>query len=317
MNYYLGVDLGGTNIAVGVVDEDMRILGRGKKKTNAPRPAQEIVEDIVSAISMALEQAELSMEQIQWIGVGTPGSVDIVAGVVGYAANLGFLNTPLASMIGERTGKQVYLGNDGNAAAYGEALAGHAKGAKDVVMVTLGTGFGSGIVIDGRIYTGYQSKAGEIGHAAMVYNGRPCTCGRKGCIEAYCSATGLISTTREYMERFPQSQMWELAKKEGDAVSGRTAFDAMRSGDEAGAGVVEEYINHLGCALANIVDIFAPEYLVVGGGICNEGETLMAPLRRVVEQEIFDYDPQKATKLVTAALGNDAGILGAAFLGKA
>ena len=209
----------------------------------------------------------------------------------------------------------VYIENDANAAAYGEFLAGSGKGTNSMVAITLGTGVGGGIIIDGKIYAGSNYAGAELGHTVIVKGGRACTCGRDGCFEAYSSATGLINMTKEEMERCPDSLMWEVSRQQGK-VSGRTAFDAMRQGDTAAKRVVDEYIGYLACGLTNMVNIFQPDVLCIGGGICNEGETLMVPLRKLIETERYSKYCQKQTKLVTAVLGNDAGIIGAAMLGK-
>jgi glucokinase len=310
--YHIGVDLGGTNIAVGVVTENHEIIGRGKMKTDCSKPAEDIVKDMVCAVKLAVENAGISMDEVSDIGIAAPGSVDPETGDVAYANNLPFHNTPVCSWMQEQLGKPCYIDNDANAAAYGELLAGAGKGASNFIMVTLGTGVGGGVIIDGKIYGGFNHAGAELGHMIIVRDGEQCTCGNKGCYEAYGSATALIRQTKAAMDKNPDSLMWELSKEKG--VSGRTAFDAMRAGDQAGKQVVDDYIGYLACGLINLVNIFQPEFVAIGGGICNEGETLLAPLRELVAKG--DYNkvmPKKAT-ICTAALGNDAGIIGAAGL---
>jgi len=316
MKYYIGVDLGGTNIAVGICDENCNIIKKASRKTKAPRPAQEIAEDIVGTINDALALAGLSMEDTEWIGIGSPGDVDTVSGSISLAANLGFRDVPLAEMIQNLTGKTTFIDNDATAAAYGEFIAGAGKNYKSVLMVTLGTGVGGGVIIDGKTYGKFSGADNEIGHMGIAMDGRLCTCGRKGCAEAYCSATGLILTTKEYMEKYPSSKMWELAGGNLDNVNGRIAFDAMRAGDEAGKLVVDEYISQLAYAVTSYVNIFEPELVIIGGGICHEGETLLAPLRQQVFPNILArFNPKRVPKIIKAELGNDAGIIGAAMLG--
>ena len=315
MKYYVGIDLGGTNIAVGVVDEEYRIVGRASVKTNCPRPAEEIADDMAKAAFMAVEDAGVSMDQVEWIGIGSPGTVDKEQGVVVYANNLDFHNVPVAKLIGERTGRKVYMDNDANAAAYGESIAGAAKGYKNVLAITLGTGVGGGIIIDGRIYGGFSNCGAELGHMGIVYDGRPCTCGRKGCIEAYASATGLINLTKEAMKDHPASIMWQMVDGDLNKVNGRVAFDAMRKGDETGAQVVDQYISYLAYGVSNFINMFQPEILVIGGGIGKEGENLLVPLREKVKKETYAKRPEDETQILSAKLGNDAGIIGAAFLG--
>ena len=316
MKYYVGIDLGGTNIAVGVVNEKNEIVGRAKTKTRPQEPCEIIADDMAKTALAAIEDAKIDMSDVQWIGIGTPGAVNPETGMVEYAGNLNFKKAPLASLVEEKLGKKTYIENDANAASYGEYIAGAAKGVANAVVVTLGTGVGGGIIIDHKIYSGFNYVGGELGHIGIVFNGRPCTCGRRGCFEAYSSATGLINLTKEVMQENKDSKMWELSSTL-DKVSGRTAFDAMRMGDKAGKKVVDTYIEYLGYGLTSIINTFQPEILCVGGGICNEGETLLAPLRKYIQQNAFGFNLlEKNTKLVTAALGNDAGIIGAAMLGR-
>lgn len=314
--YRLGIDLGGTNIATGVVDENFKIIGSGKVKTNAPRPAEEIVDDMVKSALMAVKDANLTINDIDSIGVGTPGSVVQTTGVVTYSNNLGFYNLPLAEMLEKKLGKKVYIENDANAATYGEYIAGAGKGAENFVAITLGTGVGGGIIIGGKIYSGSNFAGGELGHTVIQMNGEACTCGRNGCFEAYASATALIRQTKQAMIKFPDSKMWEICNKDINSVSGRTAFDGARSGDEAAIGVVNDYINYLSVGIANIINTFQPDVFCVGGGISNEGEYLMAPIRKLVKGENYARNMEKNTEIKAATLGNDAGIIGAAYLGE-
>lgn len=313
MTYNIGIDLGGTNIKVGLVDENYNIVSKATAKTNLPRPAKEIAQSIVDTVWKALLEAKVTIGEVNSIGIGTPGVANRNSGVVLYSCNLGFENTDLRSLIKSDLGKEVYVENDANAAAFGEVLNGAGKGYKDVVVVTLGTGVGGGIIIDGRIYTGFNFCGAELGHTVIQYGGRQCGCGRKGCFEAYSSATALINMTKEAMEEDRSSRMWELSGGL-DGVDGKTAFDGWREGDPAACRVVDTYINYLGCGLTNIVNTFQPEMLLIGGGICKEGENLTRPLEEFIRRESYCIDPSRSTKLDIAKLGNDAGIIGAAFL---
>lgn len=212
MKYYVGIDLGGTNIVAGVVDENYNILTKASRKTNCPRPAEEIASDMAAVALEAIEQANLTPEQVEWIGVGTPGIANSATGIIEYSNNLGFVNVPMVKWISEKTGRPAFIENDANAAAYGEYVAGAAKGAKNAVCITLGTGVGGGIVIDGKIYAGSNFAGAELGHTVMNIDGPQCTCGRKGCFEVYSSATGLIRMTREAMEKHPESIMHQMAQ---------------------------------------------------------------------------------------------------------
>lgn len=313
--YNLGVDLGGTNIAVGVVNEKFEIVGRGKKKTNAPRPATEIADDIAAACRMALEEAGITLDDIHSVGIGSPGSIDPKTGIVATSNNLGFANVPLVELVSSRLGgKKTYIENDANAAAYGEFMAGAGKGTEDFVTITLGTGVGCGIIIGGKLFTGANNAGGELGHTVIVFNGEDCNCGRKGCWETYASATALIKQTKAEMVKDTDSLMWELVGNDQNKVSGRTAFEAMRRGDPAAKRVVDQYILYLSCGVANVVNIFQPEVLCIGGGISNEGETLIAPVRKIIEFERYSKNVEKQTEIRKAELGNDAGIIGAACL---
>ncbi|MCI5924848.1 MAG: ROK family glucokinase [Oscillospiraceae bacterium] len=317
MKYYIGIDLGGTNIAAGVVNENNEIVAKTSVKTGSGRPVNLIVDDMANAAKSAAESIGLTLNEVEWIGVGAPGTANKASGVIEYSNNLGWYDVPLVQMLEERTGKKVYIENDANAAAYGEYVAGAAKNADSSVMVTLGTGVGGGIVLNNKIYTGFNFAGAELGHSVIVVDGRPCTCERRGCLEAYASATGLITTTKEYMEKYKDSVMWDLVEHDLSKVSGRTAFDAMRKGDEAGKMVVDEYIKYLACGITNIINTFQPDILCVGGGICHEGDTLMVPLKEIVKREVYSRNSAKNTEIVAASLGNDAGIIGAALLGMA
>lgn len=315
--YTIGIDLGGTNIVASVVDDDYNIIGTSKTPTNSPRSADEIFDDIADVCEEAVKTSGLTMEDIDSVGMGTPGTVN-QDGVIEFANNLAFNNVPARTMLAKRINKpeeKVFIENDANCAALGEAYAGCGNGAKDFVAVTLGTGVGSGVIIGGKIVNGVNYAGGECGHMVIVVDGEQCSCGRKGCWEAYASATALIRQTKKAMEEYPDSLMHKLAKEEGK-VSGRTAFDAMRLGDIAGIKVVDDYIKYVACGLINIVNALQPEIICIGGGICNEGETLMKPLRRFVQSERYSIHSKIQTKIVKAELGNDAGVIGAALLGK-
>lgn len=312
--YNIGIDLGGTNIKVGIVDEQYNIVGRSNVKTNLPRPAEAIVDSIVEAVNLACEDAKVSISDINSVGIGTPGAANRNSGVVLYSNNLGFKDTELGLMLKKKIGKEIFVENDANAAAYGEFLNGAGKGYQNVVVITLGTGVGGGIIIDGKIYTGFNFCGAEIGHSVIHYGGRQCSCGRKGCFEAYASATALIKATKEAMEKNKNSRMWAVVDNDINNVDGKTAFDGMRLEDETAIGVVNEYINYLGCGLVNVVNIFQPEVLLIGGGICKEGDNLTKPLEEIIARDSYCIDRNASTKLDIAKLGNDAGIIGAAYL---
>ena len=313
--YRLGIDLGGTNIVAGVVDENFNIVATAKRKTNCPRPAEEIVNDMAEISLEAISKAGIKVEDIESAGVGSPGSINPTDGVVVYSNNLGFYGLELSKLLKEKTGIDFYLDNDANAAAYGELIAGAGKGVNNFVMITLGTGVGGGAIIDGKMLTGSNYAGGELGHTVIDINGQMCSCGRQGCFEAYASATALIRQTKQAMVKYPNSIMWEIVKGNIDAVNGLTAFDAMRKGDEAGKAVVDKYIYYLSVGIANMINIFQPEILCIGGGVSKEGDNIIVPLQKMVDGENYARLMEKKAVIKAAELGNDAGIIGAAYLG--
>ena len=315
--YYLGIDLGGTNIAAGIVDENYKIIKKDKTPTKAQRPIKEIMDDMASLCDRLVKDCGLSFDDIKYAGIASPGSIDPENQVVHYANNLPMNEFAIGDELKKRIPlKRVYLENDANAAALAEAKAGAGKGCDDLVMITLGTGVGGGVVIGGKLYSGFNYTGAELGHTVIEFGGKPCSCGRKGCFEAYCSATGLKNLTKEKLQETKDTIMWKMIKGDLENVSGRTAFDASKQDDKAGKEVVEKYIAYLACGIANMVNIFQPEILCIGGGVCGEGDYLLKPLNALVEKEQYGFEHQtKPTKIEIAQLGNDAGIIGAAVLG--
>ncbi|MCQ2458930.1 MAG: ROK family glucokinase [Ruminococcus sp.] len=316
MKYYVGIDLGGTNIVAGVVDEEYNIIAKASTKTNCPRPEKEIADDMARMALEAVKNANLTIDDIEWVGVGTPGIANSETGIIEYSNNLGFNNTPMVKYIQEKIDKPVFIENDANAAAYGEFVAGAAKGSKNAVCITLGTGVGGGIIIDGKIYSGSNFAGAEIGHTVVHVDGAQCSCGRKGCFEAYSSATGLIRMTNEAIAEHKDSIMAKSAEEKGK-VTARTSFDCMRAGDKYAKAVVDKYIKYLAAGITNTINIFQPDVLCIGGGVCNEGDPLLLPVKALVKEEVYTRNSDKNTEIVIAKLGNDAGIIGAAFLGRA
>ncbi len=314
--YRIGIDLGGTNIVAGVVDEDYKIVAKASCKTNVPRPESEICDSMAEVALKAAEKAGITIDEVECIGIGVPGAVNPRTGVIEYSANLFFHNWEVVKMMKERLGKKVLIENDANAAALGEYLAGSAKGAKNAVAITLGTGVGGGIIINGKIYSGSNYAGAELGHMVIVKDGKECACGRKGCWETYASATGLINLTKAKIltEKLDYSYMLKLCDGDINKVDGKTSFDAAAAGDPAAKEVLEDYIGYLSTGLVNIINIFQPDVLCIGGGISNQGENLLGPVRAIVEKERYTKHNDKQTVICRASLGNDAGIIGAAFL---
>lgn len=312
--YRIGVDLGGTNIVAGVVDEYYKIVAKAKRKTACPRPAGEILADISACVNEAVKTAGITMDEVKSIGIGTPGSVNKRMGIIEYANNLGFDKVPARDILLKYFDKPIYIENDANCAALGEAVAGAGGNVENFVAITLGTGVGSGIIVNGKIVNGCNDAAGEMGHSVIVVDGEPCTCGRKGCWEAYSSATALVRQTKAAMEENKASIMWEVVDGDISKVNGRTAFDAMRKGDTAAKQVVDTYIKYLAAGVTNVVNVFQPDVLCIGGGIGCEGEPLLAPVREYVAKERYSIHCGKQTQICSAVLGNDAGVIGAALL---
>lgn len=314
--FRVGIDLGGTNIVAGIVDEHFNIIAKAACKTAVPRPEADVCDSMAAIVLEAMDEVGITMDSVDYIGIGVPGAVNPVTRIIETSPNLFFQNWEVARMMEERLHKYTKIENDANAAALGEFLAGSAKGSRNAVAITLGTGIGGGIIIDGRIYSGSNYAGAELGHMVIVKDGEPCGCGRRGCWEAYASATALIRMTKEAIlnEKPEFSYMFNAVGGDLDKVSGRTAFDAMLAGDSTGTEIVDKYIGYLATGLINVINIFQPDVLCIGGGVANQGENLLTPLRAIIERERFTKHNDKQTRICAASLGNDAGIIGAACL---
>ena len=313
---YIGVDLGGTGIKAGVVDERGEILSKGSTPTMKERPYQAIIRDIAALCEDVAKQANVAMADIAAIGVGVPGICDPKTGIIPFCTNLGWHEVPFVAEMGKYLPNRVVVDNDATVAGYAESIAGVSKGTKSSVFITLGTGVGGGVVLGGKLLTGYTGAASELGHMVIAENGEECTCGSRGCFEAYSSATALIRDTKRAMAAHPKSLLHTIAAENG-GVDGRTAFLAKERGDEAGTQVVENYIEHLTCALTNLVNIFFPEVLALSGGVANQGEVLLAPLREKVRARSFGARYAAShTRIELCTLGYRAGMIGAAMLAR-
>jgi glucokinase len=316
MEYYVGIDLGGTNIKAGVVTEEGVILNKKSIKTNAKRSMEDIVKDMGRMAVEVIEEANLNKSDIVAIGIGSPGTPDNKTGYLVYSNNLPFNMTPMRKIIREIVDLPVYIDNDANCAAMAESVAGAAKGVADSVTVTLGTGLGCGVIINHRIYSGFNQAGSEFGHTVLVSGGVPCTCGRKGCFESYGSASGLIRMTKDAADAHPESILKDLISDKDGKVNAKIPFDAMRLGDKVASVVVDTYLDYLSDGLANIINAFMPEVLVIGGGVCNEGDPLLIPIREKTMSKPYFGPGVRKTDIRLAKMGNDAGIVGAAMMGK-
>ena len=311
---YLGIDLGGTNIAAALVDDGGRIHTRTSIRADASGGADSIIRGLMEVSETLLGGADAFPPSI---GIGVPGTVDDEAGVVVFTPNLPLRKVNITRELHERFGCPVRLGNDANCAALGETVAGGAKGARDVVFITLGTGIGGGVIIDGKLITGVSGGGCELGHQVIVAGGRKCGCGRLGCWESYASATGLVRTAADYLETRHDSLIWALCGGDVKKIGGKSVFDALRAGDHAAKLIVSEYIGHLCVGLINLINMLEPELICVGGGVSNAWDCLAEPVQQIIDAERFyRFSPEAPhTKIVRAELGNDAGIIGAAMLG--
>lgn len=312
MTYRIGLDVGGTNVKAGVVDEQFHILARALRPTERGRPAA-LFDELAAVCKEAVASAGLSLADVKCVGAGFPGTCNLDTGEMEYANNLGLSHVFACDELQKRLGVPVFMENDANAAAFGEYLAGAGRGAKSFLCLTLGTGVGGGVILDGKLLRGFNFAGGEFGHTVIVADGAPCACGRCGCYEAYASVTALIEQTKAAMISHPESAMWDMAKTLDD-VGGRTAFRAADNGDETAKAVVAAYIRYIGIGVVNFINVFQPDVLAIGGAISKEGETLVAPIRELVTAERYSKYAQKQCTICKAALSGDAGMVGAAFL---
>ena len=317
--YRIGVDLGGTNIAVGLVNENYEIEIKRSTPTLAQRSAEEITLDICSLCLGVCEEKGIDIKDLANIGVAAPGIANSVKGTVEYSCNLPFRHFKIAELMANTLGvdaSKITLANDANAAAWGEAVAGAAKGTTDSIMVTLGTGVGGGVIVGGKLFTGFNFAGAEIGHIVVELDGAQCGCGRRGCWEAYSSATGLVRMTKEKIAEC-EAEGRETIMSKAERVSGRTACDAMRQGDAAAKEVYDKYVKYLATGLTDLINIFQPQVISLGGGVSNEGQSLIDALLPLVRAEQYGgafLNDDELTEIRIAKLGNDAGIIGAAAL---
>ena len=308
---YIGIDIGGTFIKGGVIKEDGTIIAESKIPSESNLGADHTIDNVNRLIALLLQESNLKKEDICGIGAGVPGMIDSKAGEVTFNNNLGWRKVPLAKKIADATGLNVKIANDANVAALGETVFGAGKQYNTVAMVTLGTGVGSGIVLNGKMFEGNRSAGAEIGHTVIEFGGEPCTCGRRGCFEAYSSATALIRDTKRAMLKHKDSKMWEIGDIE--KVDGSTPF-AYAKTDVYAKEVVDNYVAHLACGLCNIANVFRPEAILIGGGVCGAGDDLIIPLQKAIDKELYGGEHGPSVPVRVASLKNHAGILGAAAL---
>ncbi len=312
--YHIGVDLGGTSIKAGIVSADWKILLTDSVPTDLPRSAGEIAESIYRLVLQLLETGCIAWDETDSIGVGIPGTVNQKTGIVEYANNFDFKNTAFLELLRGKFEKPVFMENDAQSAAWGEHIAGAGRGHHSMLAVTLGTGVGGGIILDDKLWHGMNYAAGEVGHMVIRMHGRDCTCGRKGCFEAYASVTALCRMAAEAAEKYPESVLMKLKQSE-EGLNGRNIISAVRNHDKAAEEAYEQYTDYLALGLVNLINIFQPEILVIGGGLSGAGEFFLHSVVRKVKPAVYSRYSEDNTEIRLAALGNDAGIIGAAALG--
>jgi len=313
--YRIGIDLGGTNIAFGLVSEDGILINKFSIPTRATRTDLQIVDDMAVNSLKLITDNKLKESDIISIGIGSPGTPDVNEGILIYSCNLPFINTNIRKLFLKYTKIPVFLDNDANCAALGENTSGGAKEYKHSITMTIGTGIGGGIIIDGKIYGGFNFAGGELGHHVIVVDGESCNCGRRGCFEAYSSATAIIRDTKKAAIKYPNSAINSLCNGDLDQINAKTAFDAKKLGDPVGTEIVDTFIKYLGEGISNMINIFQPEIILIGGGVSKQGNYLLDPLRKFVLANTYNREGVARTKIEQAKLGNDAGIIGAAMLG--
>lgn len=310
----IGIDLGGTGIKIGVLNIDYEILAQTAIPTRADRPYAQVIADMGQAAVQLLEENGYQAGDCLGIGVGSPGTIDSTNGVVLYSNNIRWDNVPLAAELRKYLSVPIYVNNDANCAALGEIVKGAAAGCRNAVFLTLGTGVGGGVVIDGNIFEGGHPGGAELGHIRIASEGRRCTCGRDDCLEAYASATALIEDAKNMAQRFPNSILWKLCGHDLEQMNAKMPFDAAQAGDTCGQALVEQYIQYLADGITDLANIFRPDIIVLGGGVCAQKEKLTEPLNRYLKEKCFGAAVSYVPKVVTAQNGNDAGIIGAASL---
>lgn len=312
--FRLGVNIAGDKIKAAVVDEYFRIIGRGETEKKKKRTAQELEEDVTFAINKALENAQIDKDYVLSIGIACPGTVDKNSGIVQHASNFDFELIPLRDLLWKHFDKPIYLENDANCLALGEFNAGVGSRGDSLMAVTVNKGVGGGIIIDGKILGGCNGTAGEIGHMVINVDGDQCTCGRCGCFETYASSRSLVAHVKEELEKNPDSGLWDLIDKDIEKLNERIVFDAIALNDPLALKVFEKYVYYLSVGITNIVNIFQPATLVIGGDICALGEMLLNPIRKMVEEQRFSVHSFWQTEICLSVSGSDMTLIGAALL---
>jgi glucokinase len=313
-NNYIGIDLGGTNIKIGCLSADMKLLWKISIPTNAQMGPAAAIDRIVNAIKEAAGKNNVPLETIKAIGIGSPGPAKYSDGILIRCANMPkFTDVPINNLLKEKLGKPVVLENDANAACYGEFVAGQGKNIKNMVFFTLGTGIGSGIISDGKLLHGNGDNAAELGHTIVNVNGRLCSCGQKGCAEAYASASNTAKRATEATEAGAKSSLEAVLQKNGQITS-RDVYEHLAKGDELAKKITDETAEVLGVLCVNALHYSEPERIVFAGGMIAAGKPLLDRIRYYFKQHIWKIKAEDNVEICFATLGEDAGIIGAAAL---
>lgn len=312
---YIGIDLGGTNIAAGIVNEEGKILFKGERKTLVGRPYQQIIQDMGELAVELLKNASISVEEIAAIGVGIPGIGDNRTGNIIFCTNLFWNNIPLREELQKYINLPVYIENDATVAGFAESVAGISKNSRSSVFLTLGTGVGAGIIIDGKPWVGAHGVASEIGHITLEIDGIPCTCGKDGCLERYCSATALIRMGKEACYMHPNCAIARACEGDLEKMSAKIIVDAAKEGDDIAVRLFHRYCRYLALAVNTVTSFLDPEIVVLGGGVSKAGSFLLDTVRAKLPHYLM-YKELPYPELALAELGNDAGIIGSALITK-
>ncbi len=311
----VGIDIGGMTIKIGLVNDTYEIVDKKVIPTESDvKTAGQVAQAMAEAVKALLQENGLCETDCEGLGIACPGTSDLKEGVVVYSNNIVWENVPLIGLMQKELNIPMALANDADAAALGEVLAGAASGKENALLLTLGTGVGGGVIINKKIFAGPLRGGCELGHTVIHMGGRPCTCGRKGCLETYASATALMQGAREKAAEYPQSLLNRLCEAQGGKMDGRIIFEAHRQGDQAAIQVVDEYENALCEGIANFINIFRPEVVILGGGVSAQKEYLTDALQDKVNKMCFGGSLGEVPQITTSVLGNDAGIIGAAYL---
>ncbi|MEA4929061.1 MAG: ROK family glucokinase [Candidatus Limiplasma sp.] len=312
---YLGIDVGGTGIKVGVVDENGCILERGETPTLVGRPYQEIVRDMGACALDTLARGGFAVTDVSSVGVGVPGVADQSTGTVVFCTNLDWHDIPLRLELQKYIQKPIYIDNDATVAGYAESICGVSVGCHSSVFMTLGTGVGGGIVIGGRPWSGFHGVGSEIGHIPMDIDGEPCTCGNDGCLERYCSATAVIRMGRQAVAQHPDSDLYKACGGDLSAITAKMVFDCAKEGDDVAMKVFRRYVKYLCLGIDTIVAFLDPEMIILGGGVSKAGNFLLDAVRTQLPRYLL-FKTLPYARVEIARLGADAGMIGAAMLGR-